>query len=368
MVTLHLKPALRWGDVRPGDVVHEVAGQIVGIDRGDEHYRLALLWGTSDVAAVRELIDRYGWDARGLSAAGAYVRAHPPPPAWRDPVTIAARLPDRPGQFDGLRGGRQVTLTTSYHYDVVSAYPALALSGVPDPAGWREYREPPEEQAGYVLFDGDHDAGMHGVVRGWITIDEWHFLRSHGLVIPWRRIYATPRTRWSWLERAAAELLELKAAGGPLAGPAKAALNGLIGRFASRSSYRRYHVGGGGSGATTYIRTGDGTYISARVVDCSRHDARYWSLTHDVIARQRLRLAGVVERYQAVWWYVDAVTVPSPLPEHLTGSGLGQWRPVAVGPSRILDWRGGLVAGRVKMASVPRAVAAGVVAVAAAAG
>ena len=362
MAEIYLVPAIRWSDIRPADIVHEIAGQIVGIDRGDTYYRLALLWGTSDVDAARELVGRLGWDPRGLSAAGAFVRSHPPPPAWRDPVTITARLPDRPGQFDGLRGGQQgVELTTSYHYDVVSAYPALALTGVPDPFAWREYRTPPERMAGYVIIDDDIDDDLFGVIRGWLTLDEWWYLRDRGRAVPYRRVYATPRVRWPWLERAASGLLELKVAGGPLAGPAKAALNGLIGRFASRSHYRRFHVGGGGA---TLVRVADGEYVTARVIDCSRDYARYWSLTHDVIARQRVKLAGVVEGYRAVWWYVDAVTVPAPLPEGLTGTGLGQWRPVSVGPSRVIDWRGGIIAGRLKMAAVTRRTAAELVAAA----
>jgi hypothetical protein len=218
--------------------------------------------------------------------------------------------------------------------------------------------------AGYVLLADEYDTPI-GVVREWMTLDEYHYVASTYRALPYRRVYATPIRHWGWLQRAVDELLAIKLGGGPFSGPAKRAINGIIGRFAARAGYQRWFVGRTGP-VTRLVRTRHG-YLTATVVDCSRHRPRLWSLTHYVVARQRVELARLVAENDAVWWYVDAITTTAPLRGAVVGQEVGEWRILRRGASMILDWRGGEVAGAIKLASIPRALASRVLSDAAAA-
>ena len=347
-------------DARPGDVLHVVGGEIVGLDRGvDDYYRLARLWGFAPSAVVREVVAREGWDERALSAAGAFVHAHPPPESWRAPEAIARAIPDRRAANAGLVGGRAGVYSATWHYDRVSAYPTLAAAGVPDPRRWRVDAAVPwdESACGYVVGDFrlaplTPSLTPDAEAPAWLTLDEYRALADLGAVSGRiARVYVTRRVRWDWFDRVRAELYEKRETNRDAKNVYKAALNGLIGRFAARGQYEKIVLGSAGA---EIVKTRDGYVHATRVVD-SRTRSYNASITHDVIARQRLDIWRVMTVRETVWWYVDAVVTTAPLPPGMCGDSPGQWRILAAGTSRIVNWQGGLVAGREKIASVPRA-------------
>ena len=345
-------------DARAGDILHIVSGEVVGLDRNDDYYRLARLWGFVPSAVVREVVSREGWDERALSAAGAFVHARPLPETWRAPEAIARAIPDRRAANAGLVGGRAGVYAATWHYDRVSAYPTLAAAGVPDPRRWRVDAAVPRDESacGYVVGDFRLAPLTPGLTPdadnpAWLTLDEYRALSGVGAVTGRiARVYVTRRVRWDWFDRVRAELYEKRETNRDAKNVYKAALNGLVGRFAARGLYERLVLGSGAE----IIKTRDGYVHATRVVD-SRTRSYNASLTHDVIARQRLDIWRVMMMRETVWWYVDAVVTTAPLPDELCGTAPGQWRMLAAGESRIISWQGGLVAGREKIASVPRA-------------
>lgn len=356
MGALHV--AFRVPDPRPGDVLHLLGNEIVGLDRGGDRYRLARLWGFVASEVAREVVAREGWDASALSAAGACMHANPPPSAWRLPEVVARMLPHRSAALAGAVGGRPGAYPATWLYDRVAAYPALAGLGVPDPARWRVAAAVPaaEDAAGYVV--GAHLRAEAAEIipdresPPWLTLDEYRALMRADLVSARPRlVLLTRRVRFDWFDRICAHLLEARDRWPEARGVYKAALNGLIGRMASSGGYERVQLGRGDE----IFALANGAYTH-----CIRlHDARdrsfNASIAHDVVARQRLDIFAMRQRHDVVWWYVDAVALTHELPPNEVGARPGAWRLLSEGESRIVNWQGGVVAGQKKVASVPRA-------------
>lgn len=357
---LILEPALPPFRLRAGDVAHVLDGEIVGIDSADGTiYRLAPRWGKS-AEQVMTVCEREGWDYRALSAAGAYVRSNPH--KLFDPEIVARALPRaRRSALAGLVGSRAGRYAETWHYDRVSAYPSLALKGVPSPTGWRIERVAPQDPSacGFVfgrfeIVDWSALADSAADPPLWLTIDEYRHLIETGAMTRAVIDYAliTERRNWEWFVQAQQELYEKRLMHPEESEVYKLALNGIIGRLASGGGYERWMIGRGDYA----ISVGKGRYISYCVLTQTKTTrAKAFSVTADIVARQRIDLARLVAKTGAVWWYVDAITVTSPLPPEVTGTSPGYWRFLGSGKSEIIDWRGGIVAGKRKIACLNRA-------------
>ncbi|MCX7685833.1 MAG: hypothetical protein N2Z67_11270, partial [Acetobacteraceae bacterium] len=316
-----------------------------------------------------------GWPLR-LSPAGSCAAGWGLPDE-RDPAWIAG-LPRPEAALAGLAGGTPGRWSTTYRYDLRAAYPAAACAApYPDWSRGR-YAISPREAARLLAGDRLHgiaDVVLSNVPAGLLPAGTWPATAPDGaewagiidtttlraaldegarLITARRAVLAPSRAGgWAWYRRAFERLWGLREDdrdAGPLY---KLAANGLIGRMAAEAEWVLARAVADRRDGD-YIR-GDGGYVRLQPLARRLTGARGWVLAALIIADVRVRLWRDVRRYNAIWWWVDCVVTPAPLPPAELGDEPGRYRLVGSGPSVILDARGGMIAGARLMASLSAA-------------
>ena len=351
---------------RPGQLAHLVNARLRGVDDARIAYRARDNWGDLPTEIVNDRLRRLGWPTRltpaGAAAWGWHIRDDR---AAYDPDHAAA-WPRPRFALAGAAGGKPYR-GILWRYDLNSAYPATAMS-IPIPDWRRERLCVSRAETERALARGEIGvvrASVRDAPPGLLCVTRWPHgdadandailtsvdvaaLREAGARVAVHAGVLAPGRSWDWYRAVGERLLALRR-DDPAAGPLyKLAANGLVGRLASDG---HYELALRGNGETGVVR---GRSITThRVFYHSRVRPRSWIVAALVIATVRVRVWKLARDYDAAWHWIDAIAAPQPLPDELVGSAPGMWRLERVGESRILDWRGGIVAGERCMAVVP---------------